>query len=261
MPSSDSDVPHFEIERFQEKLSDYCFVAIVWNEGDRIRRQIEEMSKWAQEVDVVVVDGGSDDGSLEESHLTKNQVSALVTVKERGLGTGVRAAISYALDQGYQGLITVDGNEKDDLSGLPRILAELKEGVGLVQGSRFLPGGNHARTPMERLIGIKWIVAPLMSIFGKIKVTDPTNGFRGLSRRYLTDPGLQPLRRCFVGFNLQLYLVYRAGCLGHGFREVPVGRSYPEDGSVPTKIVGWKPRIQFLVELFRVLSGRNNPRA
>jgi dolichol-phosphate mannosyltransferase len=256
-----SDVPHFVIERYREKSSDYCLIAIVWNEGDRIRRQIERMAAWSSEVDLIIVDGGSDDGSLEKDHLFDHGISALVSVNERGLGTGVRAAISYALEDGYLGLITVDGNGKDDLSGLPGFIEGLREGYGLVQGSRFMRGGTHRRTPMERLIGIKWVVAPLMSLFAKTWVTDPTNGFRGLSREYLIDPRLQPLRGQFVGFNLQLYLVYRAGKLGYGLKEVPVGRAYPEDGSVPTKILGWKPRLRFFRELFRVLLGFDNPKA
>lgn len=255
------DVPLTITKRFRRKSLDYCLVAIVWNEGDRIRKQIERMSAWSTQVDLIIVDGGSDDGSLEEGHLHENALTALVTVKERGLGTGVRAAIAYALDEGYRGLITVDGNGKDDLAGLPLIVEELEAGHGLVQGSRFLPGGYHNRTPTERFLGIKFVVAPLVSFFGRIKVTDPTNGFRGLSREYLLDSGLQPLRKQFIGFNLQLYLVYRAGRLGYGFKEVPVGRSYPEDGTVPTKILGWKPRLRFFVELFRVLVGLENPRA
>ena len=256
-----ANVPRYEVERFQMKSSDYCLVAIVWNEGERIKNQIVRMAEWSALVDLVIVDGGSSDGSLEEEHLRNNQITALAEVGERGLGTAIRAAIDFALKEGYDGLVTVDGNGKDDLSGLSEIVGGLENGIGLMQGSRFLPGGYHERTPAERLIGIKWIVAPLISFFGRIKVTDPTNGFRGLSRSYLEDSRLRPLRDCFVGFNLQLYLVYRAGRLCHGFQEVPVGRSYPEDGSVPTKIVGWKPRFTFFKELFRVILGLDNPRA
>jgi len=255
------DIPPSELQKFRDKSSNYCLAVIVWNEGERIRRQIERMAKWVDLVDLVIVDGGSDDGSLKDGHIKENLVSALVTVHERGLGTGVRAAIAYASEEGYQGLITMDGNGKDDLEGLPLMVDGLKEGYGLVQGSRFLPGGSHERTPRERLFGIKWIVAPLMSLFAQITVTDPTNGFRGLSRDYLLDSRLQPLRKQFVGFSLQLYLVYRAGSLGHGFKEVPVGRSYPPDGSIPTKIIGWTPRFRFFVEFFRVITGLENPKS
>lgn len=255
-----TEIPPFEVQRYRDRSSEFCLLAIVWNEGERIRSQIERMAKWADEIDLVVVDGGSDDASLECSHLCQNSFTALVQVGERGLGTGVRAAIAYALAEGYAGLISIDGNGKDDLAGLPLIVAGLRDGYGLVQGSRFLPGGEHERTPVERLLAIKWIVAPLMTLFGRIRVTDPTNGFRGLSREYLEDPSLQPLRSRFTGFNLQLYLVYRAGRLGHGFKEVPVGRSYPEDGSVPTKILGWKPRLRFFLEFIRVLAGLENPK-
>jgi len=255
------DVPTYQIRRFKEKSASYCLTAIVWNEGERIRAQIERMASWAELVDVVIIDGGSDDGSLENVHLQNHRTTALVTVDEPGLGTAVRAAIAFSLAENYQGLITIDGNGKDDLAALPEILAALQSGVGLVQGSRFLPGGFHHHTPLERLLGIRWLVAPLISFRAGVRVTDPTNGFRGLSREYLIDPRLQPLRSRFVGFALQLYLVFRSEALGHGFQEIPVGRSYPENGTIPTKIIGFKPRLSFLGALIRVVTRLENPKA
>jgi glycosyltransferase involved in cell wall biosynthesis len=138
------DIPSFKIERYRQKSSDYCLVAIVWNEGNRIRNQVERMATWSSEVDLIIVDGGSDDGSLEENHLRQHEITTLVTVRERGLGTGVRAAMAHAFDEGYQGLVTVDGNGKDDLGGLPLIVSELKDGCRVTH-YRGLPKGDEGR--------------------------------------------------------------------------------------------------------------------
>jgi dolichol-phosphate mannosyltransferase len=79
-------------------------------------------------------------------------------------------------------------------------------------------------------------MSPLLSLAARRRFTDPTNGFRAKSRRYLLAPRLQPLRREFVRFQLQLYLTVRAARLGYRATEIPVHRAYPADGPVPTKI-------------------------
>jgi len=104
------DLPPYQTHRFKEKYAPYCLTAITWNEGERIRAQIERMAFWGDKVDVVIIDGGSNDGSLEFNHLRDHRVTALVTVGASGLGTAIRAAIAFSLAENYQGLITIDGN-------------------------------------------------------------------------------------------------------------------------------------------------------
>ena len=65
------------------------------------------------------------------------------------------------------------------------------------------------------------------------------NGFRGYSHKYLLHPGVEPLRACFVHFNVQMYLSLRAPALNLRVVEIPVSRVYPDDGSVPTKVTGF----------------------
>ena len=57
-------VPTYTITRFAPRRHRYCFVAIVVNEGERIRRQLERMAESRALVDLILVDGGSTDGSL-----------------------------------------------------------------------------------------------------------------------------------------------------------------------------------------------------
>lgn len=231
---------------------------IVWNEGDRIRRQLRQMSAFASTADIIVVDGGSTDGSLEHSFLAENLVTALVVTYERGLGTAVRLALAFALMQGYEGIITVDGNGKDGIEAVTEFAAALNEGWDLVQGSRFLVGGVHGNTPLDRLLAIRLLAAPLSKLSG-FKYSDPTNGFRALSRRYLLDPRLQPIRPQFVHFNLQHYLIFEAPRLGFKVKEIPVKRIYPKHGPVPTKIDGIRDRWRVMSALLATVVGWYRP--
>ncbi len=253
--------PEFERIEFFEKRSRYCLVVTAWNEGDRLRQQLKRMQPYAQMADIVIADWRSNDGSTEPSFLREEGVRTLLETEEGGLGTAIRMALAYALEERYAGVVTLDGNGKDGVDAIPEFLQRLDDGWDFVQGSRFLPNGAHANTPIDREVGIRWIVSPLLSLASGGRITDPTNGFRAMSRKYLTDPRLQPIREVFVRFNLQLYLVHRALPLGHRFVEIPVVRCYPDDGSTPTKITDLRTKLLFLKQLFWTAFGRYNPPA
>ena len=48
--------------------------------------------------------------------------------------------IHWALTRGYQGILTIDGNNKDSIESVPLFLEKLGEGFDLVQGRRFIKG-------------------------------------------------------------------------------------------------------------------------
>jgi glycosyltransferase involved in cell wall biosynthesis len=252
-------IPVYETQEFAPKATRYCVVVMVWNEGDRIKSQLGRMKPNAALADIIMADGGSDDGSMDPNFLKSCGVRTLLVTKERGLCTAIRMGMAYAMDQGYEAVITLDGNGKDGVEALPDFLEKLDTGYDLVQGSRFMKGGHHTNTPMERYIGVRYVIAPFIAL-GGFWYTDPTNAFRAMSMRFLRDPRVIPLRPEFVRFNLQHYLNYRAAQLKFKVTEIPVSRVYPEDGSVPTKIVGWGTKWLLLKELFLTVLGRYNPK-
>ena len=62
----------------------------------------------------------------------------------------MRMAFDYALDQGYEGIVTVDGNDKDDTRLVHRFIEALENGYDHVQGSRYIAGGKGVNTPLLR---------------------------------------------------------------------------------------------------------------
>jgi dolichol-phosphate mannosyltransferase len=251
--------PDFDVSEFFPRRTEYCVCITVFNEGDRIRDQLSRMNPRAASADILIADGKSTDGSTEPKFLRDMGVRALLSTDERGLSTATRMGVAYAMQEGYEGIVTIDGNGKDGVEALPDFLAELHNGYDLVQGSRFRRGGVHKNTPWDRRFGIQAIVVPLLSLSCGFRYSDPSNGFRGMSMRFLTDPRVQPLRRLFVRFNLQQYFVWRAAKLGFKIKEVPVKRVYPDDGTVPTKIHGLRPKFLYLREFLEVMAGRCNP--
>ncbi len=253
------DVPSHEVVCFAPRSTRYCVQIIVYNEGERLRRQLARMRDSSQLADIIICDGRSTDGSADPDFLASQKVRSLLITDEPGLCTATRLGLAYALEQGYDGIITIDGNGKDGVEALPRFIARLDQGYDLVQGSRFIKGGHHKNTPLARRIGIHCIMSPLHLLGSRYAFTDPTNGFRALSRRFLLDPRTQPIRSIFVNFNLQHYLCYRAARLGLRIIEIPVVRVYPDDKSVPTKIVGPGRNLLVLWEMLVTICGGYNP--
>jgi len=252
--------PRYEVREFHPKQTRYCVCIPVHNEGDRIRGQLQRMKAHAGLADIVICDGRSTDGSVEPEFLGEMGVRTLLVTDERGLCTATRMGIAYAMEEGYDGVVTVDGNGKDGIEALPRFLKLLEEGCDLVQGSRFMKGGEHANTPVERQFAIRYIFAPLIALGGGFWFTDPTNAFRAMSMNFLGDSRVQPIRHVFVRFNLQMYFLYRAAKLGFRIEEIPVVRNYPEDGTIPTKIRSWRTKMLIVWELLKTVFGFYNPR-
>ena len=254
-------VPEFECIEFHEKSKDYVLLIPVINEGRRIIKELIRAykSNVSESADIVICDGGSTDGSLNEEVLKKLNVSALLVKHGYGKqGAQLRAGIWWTLKCGYKGIVTVDGNNKDSIEDVPQFIEKLKEGYGFVQGSRFIEGGRAVNTPLIRLLSVKIIHAPVISITAHKHFTDTTNAFRAYSAEYLSDKRVKPLREIFMTYELLAYLSVRAPQLNYKVCEIPVTRVYPK-GKTPTKISFLKGNSELLKILFKNLCGAYNP--
>ena len=253
-------LPDHEEDVLAPKRHDYALVIPVINEGERIRAQLVRAAAAKLPVDVIVADGGSTDGSLDRGYLRANSVRALLTKTGVGkLSAQLRMAYAWCLREGYAGVVTIDGNGKDNVEAVTDFVAQLRAGYDYVQGSRYRRGGKAENTPFERTIGNRLIHAPMLSLAGRRLFTDTTNGFRGYSARYLLDPRVQPFRDIFMRYELLFYLTVRAGQLGFKVCEVPVTRSYPRGEAAPTKIVGSGAKFALLRQTFQAAIGAFNP--
>lgn len=257
------DVPAHRVSEFTARKSRYLILIPVLNEGDRIRNQLIEMIRQdLNGMDVAIADGGSTDSALDESFLKSCNVRALLTKLGPGKqGAQLRMGLSWALDQGYDGIITIDGNGKDGLDSFNLFATALDHGYDFVQGSRYVPGGKAVNTPIDRHLAVKLIHAPLISLAAGFHYTDTTNGFRAFSRRLLEDPRVSPFRSVFTRYELHYYISIRAGRLGLSIVEVPVTRSYPAGQKTPTKIDGIRGRFDVITQLFDACLNRFDPRA
>jgi glycosyltransferase involved in cell wall biosynthesis len=254
------ELPSFEATVYRSRSHRYALVVPVINEGERIRRQLRAIAAEAPAIDVIIADGGSTDGSLDDTFISTVPVRAVLVKSGPGkLSAQLRMAYSWCLDEGYDGIVTIDGNGKDGVEAIKNMCAQLDKGFDYVQGSRYCRGGVSENTPLERAIGNRLLHAPLLSLVGRHWFTDTTNGFRAYSRRYLLDTRVAPFRELFSNYQLLFYLTVRAGQLGFRVCEIPVRRSYPVGEAVPTKIHGLNGKFSIIRELWQVVIGRFIP--
>lgn len=257
-------VPDFECIRLKEKASKYCICIPVINEGDRIRKELFRAKKHQIDLlaDILLCDGGSTDGSMEVSRLKKMGAAAVLTKKGPGKqGAQLRMGFYYAISKGYEGIITIDGNNKDSIEDVRKFIEKLEEGYDFVQGSRFLPGGRAVRTPWMRYVSVRCIHAPMISKTAGERFTDTTNNFRAYSIKYLTDSRVDIFRDVFSGYELLAYLSVRASQLGMKTVEVPVTRRYPPKAKkTPTKISPVRGNMNLMKILFNNAAGKYHPK-
>ncbi|WP_455206793.1 glycosyltransferase family 2 protein [Kaarinaea lacus] len=259
-PRKTWQLPEFERYELREKQHNYCVCVFVINEGERLHAQLEKMRLLSEVIDIVIADGGSTDGSTATNALKKYNVNTLLVKTSAGkLGTQMRMAFAWAMDRGYQGVVVIDGNNKDSVEDIPMFVEKLEAGFDHIQGSRFISGGHHENTPKSRLLGVKLLHAPVMRIASGFRYTDTTNGFRAYSRKLLLDPRVAVFRDIFTGYELHYYLAIQAARLGFNCIELPVTRKYPILGKTPTKIHGIKGNLEVIGRLMDAALGKYNP--
>lgn len=257
-----SGVPDFYSEEYNPKNAKYCLCIPIINENGRITSELEraKVSGVNKKVDIIICDGGSTDGSTNSEILKNLGVNTLLIKKGYGKqGSQLRMGFWWALQRGYEGIITIDGNNKDSIEDIQKFIDKLDEGYDFIQGSRFIKGGHAVNTPVFRLLPIKLIHAPVTSLISHYHFTDTTNAFRAHSKKYLEHPEVLPFRDVFITYELLGYLSVRASQLHLNVCEVPVTRSYPKLGKVPTKISFVKGNLNILRILFNNLLGKYKP--
>jgi glycosyltransferase involved in cell wall biosynthesis len=155
-------------------------VVPAYNEAGAIARVVDEIRAFDPGIDVVVID----DASTDETAATAAGRGATVLRLpfNVGIGGAVQTGFRFALEEGYDTAVRLDGDGQHDASELGKLLAPLEQGeADLVVGSRFVDAGGAYRPPFARRLGIR-LFARLVSVLGGQRVTDTTSGFIALDR-------------------------------------------------------------------------------
>ena len=221
-----------------------------YNEGDKLRLTLDRFPA-GRFYEVLVVDDGSTDGSLEG--VEHRGFTVIHNTRNEGLGASIKKAFRYAIENGYDCIVIMAGNGKDDPNEIARLLQPIaNDGCDFVQGSRFLKGGAYGNMPFYRLLATKYVHPLVFSMCSGTLVTESTNGFRAFKTSILRDPRIDWEQLWLDQYELEQYVHFKVATLGYARTEVPVSKIYPSKGQGYTKVKafsGWWSMLKPLVYL------------
>ena len=192
------------------------------NEASNIVELLDRLAAHVPDADVVVVDDASSDATrplVHERMATDQRLRLVERPQKLGLGDAYRQAFIGAMRDGYDAVVQIDADLSHDPAALPVMLAVADQGIPVVIGSRYVPGGTVTGWPRRRTWLSRWANRYVAVMLG-LAVNDATAGFRVYRVDALQAIGLDDLQASGYGF--QVEMTYRAVRSGLGVVEIPI---------------------------------------
>ena len=198
-----------------------CVVLPTYNERENLPEIVPAILAAAPELDVLVVDDSSPDGTGELADALAREsprVKVLHRPKKEGLGRAYLAGFAEALHRGYGRVLEMDADFSHAPAKLPELLAASRS-ADVVLGSRYVEGGGTVNWGLGRRVLSKGGSLYARTILS-LSVRDLTGGFKCFRREVLEGLDLATVRSS--GYAFQIELTYRAVRRGFTVREIPI---------------------------------------
>lgn len=192
-----------------------------YNERENIAEVIRRVLVQSPNIDVLVVDDNSPDGTAEiVEQLSREEPRVrLIRRKEKmGLGTAYLEGFRYGLQNGYHYLLEMDADLSHDPDEIPHFLKEINE-AHLVIGSRYLTGVNVVNWPLSRLL-LSYFASVYVRLITGLPLKDATSGFKCYRREVLESLNLNNITTSGYGF--QVEMKWRTWMEGFKLKEIPI---------------------------------------
>ena len=236
-------------------MTSKILVAVVtFNEGEKLKALVPRFSRDGA-YDLLFIDDGSTDGSDQFLESLEHEVIRHPT--NLGVGAGIRDAVKYGRQNGYDIIVIMAGNGKMQPEEIPQLIEPiLDERADYVQGSRYLEGGCSPNLPLFRRVTIRLFTA-IVNLAIRFNGTDITCGFRAYRLNIFDHPEINIDQDWLGRYEMEYYIHYKVATLGFRMSEVPVAMVYPTEKTNYSKIrpfVGWWSMIRpwvFLILRFK----------
>ncbi len=192
-----------------------------YNEIDNIARIIAAVLEQAPELEILVMDDNSPDGTavaVQGIMLEEPRVHLIQRPGKLGLGSAYVTGFKFALENGYDYILEMDADFSHNPSDLPRLL-EAAQTRDIAIGSRYCQGVNIVNWPFKRLL-ISYFASKYVRVITGMPIKDPTAGFKCFHRRVLEAIDLD--RILSDGYAFQIEMHFRAWVKGFRIKEVPI---------------------------------------
>lgn len=192
-----------------------------YNESENILKIVPEVLNQSPEIDVLVVDDNSPDGTarLVKGEMEKNpRVHLIERTGKMGLGTAYVAGFKFAIARGYEFVFEMDADHSHDPREIPAFL-KAAENADLVLGSRYTNGVRVLNWPIKRLL-LSYFANVYTRFMTGLPLHDATGGFKCFRRRVLEAIALDRVRS--NGYAFQIEMSYKAWKKGFRIVETPI---------------------------------------
>ena len=153
-----------------------------YNEEENIEAVVDNLIINYPQYDYVVINDCSTDSTADICR--KRGYNFIDLPFNLGIGGGVQTGFQYALKNGYDCAVQLDGDGQHDPAYIADIIKPIEDGEADVAiGSRFISHEGFQSSGARRA-GIK-LLSFLIKLFGGSKVKDVTSGFRAVNRKFI----------------------------------------------------------------------------
>jgi glycosyltransferase involved in cell wall biosynthesis len=210
-----------------DHLIDRVLVCIpTYNERDNLPTVLRRVRDANPEVDVLVIDDGSPDGTGEiadQAAAADPKVHVMHRTEKSGLGTAYVQGFEWGLERGYDVLVEMDADGSHQPEQLKDLLAPLDpsatDPADVVLGSRYVEGGLVKNWPRSRLLLSRGGNAYVRLVLG-LPLRDATGGYRAYRSEVLRK--LELAEVASTGYCFQVDLAWQAWRAGFNVVEVPI---------------------------------------
>lgn len=192
-----------------------------YNEAENIAHVVERLRRSAADVDILIVDDGSPDGTgdiADELSLRDAAVQVVHRPGKSGLGAAYLYGFAWAARHGYDAVVECDADGSHHPEELERLLTAL-DTADVVVGSRWVPGGAVEDWPLSRRM-----LSRMGSAYARAALHLPqhdiTGGYRAYRITALERIGLDTVQS--EGYCFQVEMLWRAHTAGLRIAEVPI---------------------------------------
>ena len=197
-------------------------VTPTYNERENLPGLVAEVFQAVPEVDLLVVDDESPDGTAELCRELSRQWPRLRLLRRQGpraLGRAYVAGLQFGLDRGYSVIGTIDADLSHSPHHLPDLIRGIARGADVVIGSRYVPDGGTINWGLPRML-LSRVANRFSAFLLGLPARDVTSGYRLYRASLLRRIELGQIRSS--GYSFLVELLYRAHRLGARVEETPI---------------------------------------
>ena len=198
-----------------------------YNAGPHLADVIEDTSRVLPKSQIIVVDDGSSDDTIDVAH--RSGVVVERHVVNQGKGVALRTGLQKALDMGLAYAITLDADGQHNPAEIPKFIEHMRESdADIIVGNRM---DDTKDMPLIRVLTNRF-TSGFVSLAARTRVPDSQNGYRMIKTAVFGKLEFE-MRR----YDFESEILIRAGRRGARIDSIPVETIYGDETSTINPVV------------------------